>query len=174
MIRTASVVVLVALTIAAGAGALPSRQDSGIGRYFARIDAQIDTYRRLLKRFERLYTAIPQVNVDPFVESLYRLADAFEDLDGRWGAIDAPAGLRARHRGMGRVYTLFGEAIRIHAAAVFTRHPDEILAARPKVEARFRSAAYLQYRWAAALQGALRRADLKVPGWLHGMAALKP
>ena len=32
----------------------------------------------------------------------------------------------------------------------------------------------IEYRWAAALQGALRRADLKVPGWLHGMAALKP
>jgi hypothetical protein len=119
-------------------------------------------------------TETPHVNVDPLVERMYRLADGFEDLNARWSAIDAPEGLSARHRGMGRVYVLFAEALRIHAAALFTRHPDELLAARPKIEARFRSAAYLQYRWAAALQGALRRADLRVPGWLHGMAALRP
>jgi hypothetical protein len=123
---------------------------------------------------EALLTAQPQVNVDPLVEKLTGVADRFEDLDARWQTIDAPRGLRARHRGLGRAFVLIAQADRIYAAALYTRHPDEIAAASPKVRARFRSAAYFQYRWAAALQGALRRADLDVPGWLHGMAALKP
>lgn len=143
-------------------------------RYLSRVNARITVYRQVLVRVEQAVAEESQVNVDPVVEKFYALADDFEDLDVSWETIGAPRGLRVRHRAMGRAFVLFADAYRIHAAALFTRHPDEILAARPKVEARIRSAAYLQYRWAAALQGALRRADLKVPGWLHGMAALKP
>ena len=162
---------LAAATLVAAAGAIgkaPVR--SSLNRYFMKVDAQIHSYRILLRRFETLYAEVPHVNVDPFVENLYRLADRFEGLEARWDEIRATSGLRTRHRGMGRVFGLFAKSLRIHAAAVFTRHPDEILAARPNVEARFESAAYLQQRWAAALQGALIRAKLRVPGWLHRMA----
>ena len=169
MTRFAILLAAAALLAAAGAlGKAPVR--SPLNRYFVRVDAQIHSYRILLRRFETLFSEVPHVNVDPFVENLYGLADRFEDLGARWGQIRATDGLRTRHRGMGRVFELFAESLRIHAAALFTRHPDVILAARPKVEARFRSAAYLQQRWAAALQGALIRARLRVPGWLHGMA----
>ena len=114
------------------------------------------------------------MNIDPVVERYYLVAERFEDLDVKWAAINAPQVLRSRHRGMGRVFVLFADAERIHAAALMTRHVDEIRAAGPKVAARIRSAAYLQKRWAAALQGALMRADMRVPKWLHGMATLGP
>jgi hypothetical protein len=71
---------------------------------------------------------------------------------------------------MSRVFELFAEAIRIQAAALFTRHPEEVLAAQGRIEPFFRSAAYLQQRWARALRGALIRADMNVPPWLQGMA----
>jgi hypothetical protein len=139
--------------------------------YTANVVPQIAVYRSVLRRLEKLLSERPVTNVDPLVEKLYGLTDQFDRLAGRWASIAAPRGLRVRHAGMGRVFELFGEAFRINAAAIFTRHPDEILAAGPKVEARLRSAAYLQKRWAAALQGALIRAHLAVPKWLHAMAA---
>jgi hypothetical protein len=127
-------------------------------------------YRHLLKRFDALAAREGEVNVDPVVDAYRALADSFDVLDAGWARVHAPKGLRTRHRGMGRVFALFASAIRIHADALFTRHPEEIAAARPKVEARLRSAAYLQYRWAAALRGALVRAALRVPVWLAQMA----
>lgn len=173
MIRTAVALASLAVMAPAGAIASPSAAHP-VARYFAKVDVQVRSYRALLDRFERLSSEPPHVNVDPLVENLYRLADRFEDINARWDHITSPRGLRARHRGMGRVFTLFAEALRVHAAAVFTRHPDEILAAIPKVEARFKCASYLQYRWAAALQGALIRAGRPVPKWLRDMAALRP
>ena len=174
MTRTAIALAVLALTTAASATAKPPAHSRTIHRYLARATVEINSYRALLRRLQALLTEVPPVNVDPLVEKLYRVADRFEDLDATWEAIDAPRGLRVRHRGMGRVFVLFAGAYRIDAAALFTRHPDEILAARPKVEGRLRSASYLQYRWAAALQGVLVRAGLRVPKWLHGMASSPP
>jgi hypothetical protein len=142
--------------------------------YMNRVQPRIDEYVAIAVRLGKLLSARPVTNVDPLVERLYGVANRFEGLEGKWQALPAPKGLRLRHRGMGRVFALYAEAIRIHAAAIFTRHPDEIVAAAPKVEARFRSVAYLQRRWAAALRGALIRADLRVPRWLHRMATIGP
>jgi hypothetical protein len=174
MARNAIVLAVLAFTATAGATAKPPAESRALVRYMTGATAAIGSYRILLRRLEALLTEEPHVNVDPLVEKLYSLADRFEDLDARWQGIDAPRGLQVRHRGMGRVFTLFADGYRIHAAALFTRHPDEILASRPKVAARLRSAAYLQWRWAAALRGALTRANLRVPGWLHGMATSPP
>ena len=174
MIRIAIALAAMVLIAPAGAIAEPSARHPALERYFTKIDAEIRSYRGLLKQFDRRFSEQPQVNVDPFVETLYRLADRFEDLTSRWSDIAPPRGLRVRHRGMGHAFELFAEAIRIHAAAVFTRHPEEIVAALARIEPRIRSAAYLQKRWAAALQGALIRADMRVPKWLHGMATLGP
>jgi hypothetical protein len=159
---------------ASGAPGQAAPVPTPLERYSVAVTAHIPAYRKLLKRLEALLTERPQVNVDPLVENLNGIADRFEDLDATWQRIPAPHGMQARHRGLGRAFVLIAEADRIFAAALYTRHPDEIAAASPKVQARFRSAAYLQYRWAAALQGALKRAGLTVPRWLHGMAALKP
>jgi len=169
-------IALAALVLSAPAGAIaqPSARHPVLARYFSKIDGEIRSYQGLLKQFDRLFSDAPQVNVDPLVEELYRLADRFEDLTRRWSDIPATHGLRVRHRGMERAFELFAEAIRIHAAAVFTRHPEEIVAALARIEPRLRSAAYLQKRWAAALRGALIRADVRIPKWLDGMATLGP
>ena len=169
-------IALAALVLSAPAGAIaqPSARHPVLERYFTKVDAEVRSYRALLKEFDRLFREQPQVNVDPFVETLYRLADRFEDLTSRWSDISAPRGLRVRHRGMGHAFELFSEGIRIHAAAVFTRHAEEIVAALARIEPRLRSAAYLQEHWAAALWGALIRAETRVPKWLHGMATLGP
>jgi hypothetical protein len=168
--RLSIALAVVALCVAPGGTASPLSQRVHVHRYLVQTTAQVTAYRKLLGSLEGLLTQEPQVNVDPVVEQLTRLADRFEDLDARWETIEAPRGLRVRHRGMGRVFVLFAESIHIHADAIYTRHRDEILAAGPKVQARLRSAAYLQKRWAAALQGALIRNDLAVPTWLHRMA----
>jgi hypothetical protein len=170
--RVSIAAAVVALCVAPSALATSSSQCADVHRYFAKASPQITAYRKLLDRLEALLTQKPQVNVDPLVEKLTRLGDLFEDLDARWETIAAPKGLKVRHRGMGHVFVLFAEAIHIQADALYTRHPDEILAAGPKVQARLSSAAYLQKRWAAALQGALIRADLRVPKWLHQMATV--
>ena len=164
------VIAILALAIAAPATCAAAPGGHALKRYVMRVQGQIGTYRKLLHRVEALVAEEEHVNVDPVVDQFNELSDKFEDLAARWQAVNAPHGLRLRHRGMGRVFVLFADAYRIHAAALFTRHTDEILAARPKVEAKLRSAAYLQQRWAAALQGALIRAKLRVPGWLHRMA----
>jgi hypothetical protein len=138
--------------------------------YMARIGPRIDSYRAVSVALGKLLRERPVVNVDPFVERLNGIADRFARLGSRWRAITPPKGLTVRHRGMGRAFELQAQAWRIYAAAVFTRHQDELEAAGPKVNARLRSAAYLQRRWAAALRGGLIRADLSVPRWLRGMA----
>ena len=166
MIRLVTALVLLAAFVAPAADAIPTP----LSIYMTRIVPQIDSYRTIAKTFGKLLDEPPVTNVDPLVEKLNRIADRFDRLKARWLAIKAPKGLGMRHRGMGRAFALVADAIRIHAAALFTRHPEEISAAAPKVNARLRSAAYLQKRWAAALQGALVRAHLKVPTWLHGMA----
>lgn len=155
-----------------GALAVPAAHavNAPLARYWSVVSIKIHTYRGFLKRLEELFSEERQVNVDPVVEDMYTLSDRFERLSTTWASVSAPKGLGARHRGMGRVFALYADAIRIHAAAVFTRHPDEIAASNPKFQARLRSAAYLQHRWAVALQGALVRAGIPVPHWLHGMA----
>jgi hypothetical protein len=170
MTRIAIVLAAAALIAAAGAAAKSGLPDPALHGYVAKVDGQIRSYGGLLRRFEQLYAEPPHVNVDPFVEDLYGLADRFERLSARWSDIRAPGGLRLRHHGMGRVFELFAEAIRLQAAAIFTRHPEEVLAAQGRIEPFFRSATYLQQRWAHALRGALIRADMNVPSWLHGMA----
>ena len=173
MRRVATVLVLL-LTTSVSATAMPAAPPAPLKRYMVEIRGDIRVYRGLLRRLDALLSERPRVNVDPLVEKLNRLADGFEDLEARWQTIAAPRRLGVRHRGMGRVFVLFAEAYRIHAAALFTRSPDEILSSAPRVHARLRSAAYLQKRWAAALQGALIRAGTKAPAWLHGMATHGP
>lgn len=170
MRRIAIGVGVVLLATASGAAAKPPARATVLERYVVKVDGQVGVFESLLRRLEGLLTATPHVNVDPLVEKLDRLAGRFDELEARWGHVSAPQGLRLRHRGMGRVVALYAEAIRIYAAALFTRHPDEFHAALPKVEARLRSAAYLQHRWAAALRGALIRAALPVPKWLRRLA----
>jgi hypothetical protein len=135
------------------------------------IDPEISSYRLLLERLEKIVAEKPQVNVDPKVEKLKVVSDGFEDIAARWYSITAaPQGLKLRHRDMGRVFQLNARGWRIYADALYTRHEDEIRAALVRLGDIVRSAAYLQYRWAAALQGALVRAGMRVPKWLHGMA----
>jgi hypothetical protein len=111
------------------------------------------------------------VNVDPKVEKLYQVADRFDAIAARWEALHAPTGLKLRHRGMGRALELQAQGWRIYAAGLFTRHDEELHAALVKLGAILRSAAYLQKRWAAALRGALIRAEFHVPKWLQQMAS---
>lgn len=173
MLRLAIALAVLALVAAAGVVAKPPERHAALHHYLVEATSQIGVYRGLLRRLEKLLSDEPHVNVDPLVDDLYRLADRFDDLSFAWARIPVPRGLRLRHRGMGRVFVLFGEANRIHAAALYTRHPEEIAAAQPQAAARYKSAAYLQRRWAVALQGALIRADIRVPAWMHGMATAR-
>jgi hypothetical protein len=170
MTRTVAALALLATLVAAPAQAGPRP----LPVYMMRIGPQIDAYGAIAATLGKLLDQPPRVNIDPLVEKLNAIADRLDRVNARWLVIQAPTGLRLRHRGMGRAFVLFADAVRIHAAALFTRHPDEISAAIPKVVARLRSAAYLQQRWAAALRGALIRAGMKVPKWLHGMATQRP
>jgi hypothetical protein len=138
--------------------------------YMVKIRPQIRSYKVAAVRLGELLASVPITNVDPLVENLDRVAVRFDALRRRWLAVAPPAGLGLRHSGMARVFELLADATRIYAAAVFTRHLEEMQAAAPKVTARLRSAAYLQRRWAAALRGALIRAKLPVPRWLAQMA----
>jgi hypothetical protein len=172
-VRRVAIAVSVLMTMSP-ATAMSAGAFAPLKRYVVKIDDHVRAYRGLLRRSEALLSEQPRVNVDPLVEKLNRLADSFEDLEAAWQTVEAPRRLGARHRGMGRVFVLFADAYRIHAAAVFTRKPDELAASGPKVHARLRSAAYLQKRWAAALHGALIRAGINAPKWLHGMATQGP
>jgi hypothetical protein len=163
----ATVSVLTAVPVAQ---TMPLSKHNGLQRYFAATSAQITSYRALASRLDSILSEQPMVNVDPKVEKLYKIADRFEDLAARWHRIAATNGLRTRHSGMGRVFEIEARGWRIYAAALFTRHLDELHAATTQLGSMLRSAAYLQRRWAAALQGALFRADLSVPRWLHRMA----
>jgi len=158
---------LLALFAASAAPAKQNPRQADLQRYLVKIGPEIRSYRSIAERIDDLFAQPPMANVDPFVEKLYRVADRLVRLAGRWNAIGAPKGLRVRHRGMGRVFELQAEASRITAAAFFTRHPDEIAAAAERIAPLFNSAAYLQKRWAAALLGALVRAQMKVPKWLN-------
>jgi hypothetical protein len=163
----AAVSVLTAVPVAQ---TMPLSKHNGLQRYFAATSAQITSYRALASRLDSILSEQPMVNVDPKVEKLYKIADRFEDLAARWHRIAATNGLRTRHTGMGRVFEIEARGWRIYAAALFTRHLDELHAATTQLGSMLRSAAYLQRRWAAALRGALIRADLSVPRWLHRMA----
>ena len=140
-------------------------------RYSASINAPIASYRTLLRRLDSILSERPMVNADPKVEKLFQVADRFDAIAGRWEALPAPTGLKLRHRGMGRALELQAQGWRMYAAGLFTRHDEELHAALVKLGAMLRSAAYLQKRWAAALRGALIRAELRVPNWLDQMAS---
>lgn len=137
--------------------------------YMVEIRPEIGSYKAVALRLSKLLTSQLLTNVDPLVDDLGRVALRFDGLRRTWLSVTSPRGLRLRHLGMARVFELFADATRIYAAAVSTRHPEEIQAAGPKLSARLRSAAYLQKRWAAALRGALIRANLPVPDWLVQM-----
>jgi hypothetical protein len=148
----------------------PRSGHPGLERYVAKIEPKIRTYRSLSLRAGALLREQPVVNVDPFVERLRDISDRFDRLRARWSRVTAPHGLKVRHRGMGRAFALLSRALRIWADAVFTRQVDELAVALDRVKEITRSVAYLQRRWAAALRGALRRAQLSVPAWLRAMA----
>jgi hypothetical protein len=140
-------------------------------RYFGSIIAPMASYRSLLRRLDSVLSEKPMVNVDPKVEKLYTVADRFDGIAARWEALQAPTGLKLRHRGMGRALELQAQGWRIYAAGLFTRRDQDLHAALVKLGAMLRSAAYLQKRWAAALRGALIRAESDVPNWLDQMAS---
>jgi hypothetical protein len=168
--------VAVALSILAVLGASPAlaQPRPHLQAYVGKVGVQIGTYRTLLKRLNALLTGPPVTNVDPLVDKLNRVAGRLDQLAGRWQRIAAPHGLGLRHRGMGRAFVLIADALRIEAAAIFTRHPDEVAAAGRKAKARFLSAAYLQMRWTRALRGALVLAGLRVPHWLQQIVMATP
>jgi hypothetical protein len=171
-VRTLTVVATVCLLAAIPvARANPSSKYPDLQRYLTSISAPIASAFALHKRLDAILTQRPIVNVDPKVEKLYKVADDFDKLAVRWRPVPAPRGLRARHRGMGRTFELQAEGWRIYAAGLFTRHDEDLHAAIARLGARLRSAAYLQKRWAAALRGALIRAELRVPKWLREMAS---
>ena len=168
--RVRVLAVILALSVLATA-ATASAVSVSSHRYLDHVSPRITAYRAVLKRLDDILSETPIVNVDPKVEKLNRIADSFEVLAARWHAIEPPKGLKVRHRGMGRVFELHAQGWRIYAAALFTRHLEEMQIATKRLGARLRSAAYLQKRWAAALRGALVRAGTPVPKWLHRMVA---
>jgi hypothetical protein len=152
--------------------ASPGRQHAGLERYLAKVAPAIRSYRLLGKRVEAAVSRPPISNVDPLVESLQGFANGFDRLAGRWSRIASPRVLEARHRDLGTAFALESQAFRLQADALSTRDPDLIVAQREHLGGLFRSAAYLQKRWAAALRGALRRARLPIRPWLRGMATM--
>ena len=140
-------------------------------KYVAAVTPRIVEYAAVVKRLDGILSETPMVNVDPKVDKLRAVASRFDQLAARWGPIQAPKGMKLRHRGMGRVFELHAQGWRTYADGLFTRHPEELHDAIVKLGAMLRSAAYLQKRWAAALQGALIRAGVTVPRWLRGMAS---
>ena len=166
VLASVGLLMVVPLARAASASNHPHLQ-----RYVGSINAPMASYRTLLRRLDSVLTERPMVNVDPKVEKLYEVADRFRGIAARWEALQAPTGLKLRHSGMGRALELQGQGWRIYAAGLFTRHDEELHVALVKLGAMLRSAAYLQKRWAAALRGALTRAELGVPNWLDQMAS---
>jgi hypothetical protein len=138
--------------------------------YVATITPAIRSYRQLLNRVESALAQPPTSNVEPLVEKFNGFADDLNALAEDWNRFGSPRRLHARHWDMGNAFSLEAKAFAVEAAAIATRNPEVIVGARDHVEGLFRSAAYFQKRWAAALRGALRRADLPVPVWLRGMA----
>lgn len=167
--------VLVAITLLAALAA-PAAHASPqpLRDYMLRIGPAIDSYRAISVSLDRLLSEPPVTNVDPLVDKLYRIADRFDRLGARWVVIGAPKGLKVRHRAMGRAFDILARGWRVYAAGLFTRHLEDLQAASEQLRAMLGSASYLQHRWAAALQGALIRAGLRVPKWLHGMASSPP
>ena len=163
---------LIVMIVLVGVAALETEAALGgdLRSYIAEIRPEIGSYKAAALRLSKLLGSEPLTNVDPLVDDLGRVAGRFDGLRRTWLPVNSPRGLRLRHLGMARVFELFADATRIYAAAVFTRHLEEIQAAGPKLSARLRSAAYLQKRWAAALRGALIGANLVVPRWLLQMA----
>jgi hypothetical protein len=159
--------------VALGAPAADSARKP-LPTYLTRIEVQVGAYRAILRSLDKVLREPPVTNVDPMVDELNAIAERLDRVGARWAGIRAPQNLVARHRDMRRALGLQAQAWRLYAAALFTRHRDEIEAASERVDALIRSAAYLQKRWAAALQGALIRAELRVPRWLRGMATTGP
>ncbi len=168
--RISLAIVLSVLALPAIALAQPRPHEAGLENYMTRIDPKIRSYRSVLQTLARILMGETGANVDPDVERLERLADRVWAIGSRWDRVCAPNGLRARHRGMGNVFRLEEEAVRMVAAALFTRHPEELVQAAHRSKALFRSAAYLQKRWAAAVRGALVRGEMRVPIWVEQMA----
>lgn len=173
MKRVLIAVSLLAVLAVPPAEAKPNPRQT-LQRYMTRIGPEIQSYRSIQVRLTKLFAAMPISNVDPLVEKLHGIADRFGALTGRWQSIRAPKGLRLRHDGMGRAFDLYEQSIRIYAAALFTRHLDEIRAASIRLHDYLLSVAYLQKRWSAALRGALVRAEIRVPKWLDQMAKTEP
>lgn len=161
-------ILIVVAAVAAPTGF--AKPPSPVKAYLVNVTPQIGVYHSIGARLDKILSELPMTNVDPKVEKLNKVCDSFEALALGWNKIEAPKGLKARHRGMGRVFEIQAQGWRIYAAALFTRHTDEIQAALSHLREMLRSAAYLQHRWSAALQGALIRAGIRVPGWLHSMA----
>jgi hypothetical protein len=162
------------LFAALAAPAAVARPQSRVHDYLTKVTLQVRDYQVLLEQLGGVLSKPPVVNVDPTVDELYMNAGQFDRLARRWRPIAAPRRLIVRHRQMHRAFEIQAEAWRIYAAALFTRHQDELEAASAKVKAMLRTASYFQQRWAAALQGAVIRADLRVPKWLHDMAKVAP
>lgn len=163
-----------ALAGSAIAHAAPASKHAFLRHYVAAVSPRIAEYTAVVKRLDSILTERPMVDVDPKVEQIYRVASRFDELSVRWPSIAAPQGLKTRHSGMSRVFEIQARGWRIYADALFTRHPEELSSAIAKLGPMLRSAAYLQRRWAAALQGALIRAGLAVPRWLQHMASEPP
>jgi hypothetical protein len=167
----AALLTVVLAPVATPSSERPTEQPTGrLQSYFATITPAVRSYRLLLGRIESAVSQPPISNVDPLVEKFNGFARDFDSLAERWGRLTSARGLHARHRDMGNAFSLEAKAFAVEATAIATRDPDVIVGVSDHVEGLFRSAAYLQKRWAAALRGALRRARLPVPVWLRGMA----
>jgi hypothetical protein len=164
-----ALVAALAAAVIAPVGLAKPPTKAGLRAYVASIAPEIQAYRKLHKRADRLFSEPPQANVDPWVYAVIALADRVDDLGWRWGQMKAP-GLRIRHRDMANAFALEARAFRVVALGFFTRHPEEIEAAQERAKPLLHRAAALQKRWAAALWGALVRAGIRIPAWLDGMA----
>jgi hypothetical protein len=138
-----------------------------------RVTPAVRSYRLLLERLDALVSQAPIGNVDPFVEALFDVRADLGRLARRWSGLPAPRNLRARHTDMRTAIALESHGFALWANALSTRDPEVIDAETEHLHGFLRSAAYLQKRWAAALRGALRRANLTVPRWLQGMATVR-
>jgi hypothetical protein len=168
MKRLLGTFLLLAAVAVDAAGAKPAPR---LHAYLTKVSVEVRHYQVLEVQLGEVLAEPPMTNVDPVVDELNALANEFGRMGRRWYRIVPRHGLIVRHRRMGRAFELQQDAWSTYAAALYTRHVDEIDAASEHMQGLLRSAAYLQKRWAAALQGALIGAEITVPHWLHAMAA---
>ena len=128
------------------------------------------SYRTLLRRLEALVSGEAARQCRPRRRETLRGSPIGSRASPRGGKhMQAPNGLKV-------TTSRDGPSVRAACASAAGSMPQpssrgmpmRFSRARPKVEATLRSAAYLQQRWAAALQGALIRAGIPVPVWLDG------